>query len=369
MKICVDARSPGYSGIYNYTRRLMPALIEAAPEHEWVMLRTKADKPWPIEGAAEIVIPTANPLGWLLWSNTRLPALLRSERFDVYHTHKHITAFRGDTPKVISFHGARFYMQPETYGFAEYAYWRTMAPLAARSYEASIVVSDVDKENFVRHTRTDPDRFTVVPLGSDERFRHVTDRDLLDETRAKYDLPDRFLVFVGRMLPVKNLETLIRAFAAACARGIPHDLVMVGRETQHSESLKSLARGLGIDLRMHWKGPIFEDIALVINLADALYLGSTYEAFATVALESVACGTPVIGSDRGNIPFIVGEAGRCVPAFDVDAFTDAIVEVLDSEGRHETLSRKGVERAAEFSWEKCARGTLDVLERVVRSRG
>lgn len=369
MKICIDARSPGYAGIYNYTRRLLPALRTVGPEHDLVVLRTETDKPWPIEGIREIVIPSGNPLGWILWSNTRLPSLLRSEGIDVYHSHKHITALRGDTPKVISFHGARFFMQPETYRWLEYAYWRTMAPLAARRYDAAIVVSEVEKENFVRHTGTDPEKFTVVPLGTDDRFQPITDRELLESTREQFDLPERFLVFVGRMLPVKNLDTLIRAFAGACEQGIPHDLVMVGRETGHSESLKSIARDLGIERRVHWKGPIFEEIALVMNLADALYLGSTYESFGAVALESAACGTPVIGSDRGNIPFIVGEAGRCVPAMDVGAFTEAMVEILGSEPLRAALSKAGIERAAEFSWAKCARGTLDVLDRVVRGSG
>lgn len=364
MKICIDARSPGYAGIFNYTRRLLPALRAAGPEHELVVLRTVADKPWNVPGVEEYVIPSANPLRWMVWSNTRLPALLRSEGFDVYHSHKHITALRRGTPKVISFHGARVFLQPETYRWPEYAYWRTMTPIAARRYDSLLVASEVDKENFVKHMRVDPAKFSVVPLGVDEQFAPITDRAALDAVRARYSLPERFLLFVGRMLPVKNLETILRAFATAAGRGIPHDLVLVGQQTAHAESLRTLAHELGIADRLQWTGPVQEGLPEVMNLADLLLLASTYESFAFVALEAMACGTPVIASDRGNLPALVGDAGWNVPAFDTNAFAEAILEATASDSEREERARRGIERAAGYSWESCARGTLDVLERV-----
>ena len=116
-------------------------------------------------------------------------------------------------------------------------------------------------------------------------------------------------------------------------------------------------------------GPIFEEIPEIINLADLFLLASTYEAFATVALEAIACGTPVVGSDRGNIPFIVGDAGRCVAATDTGGFADAMNELLESDSLRQELARRGVERAGAFSWERCARGTLGALASIAGRTG
>ena len=149
MRICIDARSPGYSGILNYASCLLRHLAALDTGNEYVVLRTPRDAAWDITGIEERVLPSSNPLHWYLWSNTWLPGMLEREGFDLYHSLKHITLLRGKVRKVVTFHSARFLIHPEHYKWYDAAYWRIMSPVAARTYDAVIVVSEAEKRNYV----------------------------------------------------------------------------------------------------------------------------------------------------------------------------------------------------------------------------
>ena len=149
IKVCIDARSPGYSGILNYATCLIRHLAALDERHEYVVLRTPRDTPWDIAGVEERILPSDNPAHWYLWSNTRLPDILAREAFDLYHSLKHITMLRGKTKKLVTFHSSRFLIHPEHYRRHEAAYWRIMSPIAARRYDAVIAVSQAEKRNYV----------------------------------------------------------------------------------------------------------------------------------------------------------------------------------------------------------------------------
>jgi hypothetical protein len=99
MKICIDARSPGYAGVLNYAKCLLTSLIEIDKQNEYIILRAPKDTEWNLPGTSEKVLPSNNPLRWTIWSNTELPTMLQNEKVDVYHSLKHVTAFRGNCKK------------------------------------------------------------------------------------------------------------------------------------------------------------------------------------------------------------------------------------------------------------------------------
>lgn len=367
MKICLDARSPGRSGVFTYISALLRHLAKLNTGHEYVVLRTPKDKEWGIQGLEERVIPSSNPLHWYLWSNTQLPKILERERFDLYHSLKHITMLRGNTKKVVTFHSARFLIYPEHYKWYDASYWKLLSPPAARQYDAVITHSEAEKRNYVDRMGSPEEKFHAISLAADPRFGVIDDRDRLEEVRSRYDLPERFLLYVGRMIPVKNIETLLRAYRhAKDLGGIEHKLVLVGWKSWHSGALESLAADLKITEDALFVGPITEDLPAVYNLADLFLLVSHYEALGTVPLEAMACGTPVITSDRGGLPEAVGDAGLVVPADDAEKMGRSIIEVLSSEERRKSMSERGLARCSGFSWTRCARETNAVYEELVR---
>lgn len=367
MKICIDARSPGYAGIRNYASCLLRGMSTLDRGLDLVVLRQTRDRPWDIPGIEERTVPSGHLPSWLLWSNTKLPRMLETEGFDLYHSLKHITAFRGGTPKIVTFHSARFLFHPEHYKWYDLAYWKMVYPRAARTYDAVVAVSEAEKRNYVERMGAPAERMHVIQLASDDRFQVVDDVHRLEAVRAQFKLPQRFVLYVGRQVPVKNLETVLRGYRAARAAGVSdHDLVFVGRETFLTPSLRALADELGIAKHVHLVGPVYEELPEVYNLADLFVLMSHYEAFPAVPLESMACGTPVITSDRGGLPEVVGDAGVSVGALDVGGLGNAIAGVLGAPERLRQLRENGLERVRLFSWENCASRTVDLYETLLR---
>lgn len=368
MKICIDARSPGYSGILTYASCLLRNLVALERGPELVVFRAPQDRPWGIEGVEERVLPARHFPSWLAWSNTALPRLLRREGFDVYHSLKHITAFRGNVPRVVTFHSARFLIHPEHYRWWDAAYWRVMSPLASWRYDAVIAVSEAEKRNYVERMGAPADKIHVVPLAAAERFRVIDDPVHLEAVRRRYGLPERFVLYVGRQLPVKNLDTLLRGFAHARRHhDLRHQLVLVGKESWHTPALRALAEELGIAPHVRFQGPIFEELPAVYNLADLFVLLSHYEAFPAVPLEAMACGTPVVTSDRGGLPEVVGDAGVFAPLDEPAALGERLAELLLSDRRRTELRERGLERSRAFSWVTTARRTVSLYEKLARS--
>jgi len=367
MKICIDARSPGYSGILNYASCLLRHLAALDAGNEYVVLRTPRDVAWEISGMEERVLPSSNPLHWYLWSNLWLPRMLGNEGFDLYHSLKHITFLRGSARKLVTFHSARFLIHPEHYKWYDAAYWRIMSPIAARTYDAVIAVSEAEKRNYVERMGAPAEKVRVIPLAADPRFRIIEDQARLEAVRDRYGLPERFILYVGRLVPVKNLETLLRAYRHALDRGASsHKLVVVGRESWHSATLEALAAELRVQDKVVFVGTIFEDLPEVYNLADLFLLISHYEAFGTVSLEAMACGTPVVTSERGGLPEVVGDAGSVVPAEDAEEVGEHIVQILSSDERKSSMRKHGLERCGMFSWDRCARDTVSLYEELVQ---
>ncbi len=364
MKICIDARSPGYAGVLNYASCLLKNLVKIDKKNQYIILTAPKDKRWGFDGVDERVIPSNNPLSWLIWSNTKLPEMLEQEQVDVYHSLKHVTAFRGKTKKIITFHSARFFFLPEHYKWYDATHWKIMYPAAARKYDSVITVSEAEKRNYVKYIGgVAENKFRVINLAADERFQIIDDSEKLQETKKKFSLPDKFLLFVGRLLPVKNIEAILQAYhLAKKQKKLEHKLVIVGKKTWFYKDIVSLIGELNIVEDVIFTGPIFDELPCVYNLADLFLFPSHYESFGAVPLEAMACGTPVIAANSGGLPDVVGDAGIMIPPTDVNALADAMIQVLSAGHRRQSMINRGLERIKMFSWEHCARETLKVYE-------
>ncbi len=364
MKICLDARSLGYAGARTYARCLVDGLVRAQTQHEFLILSDKKGE-WASTHIREIIVPFGNPVGWFLWSNTTLLKILEAEGVDVYHSLKHITVFRGRTKKVATFHSARFFPFPEHYKWHDLRYWKWAYPMASKKYDCVITVSHAEKVNYVKYIGVPERQFRVIHLAAGERFHLIENKEILTRTRQQLALPDRFILFVGRQLPVKNIDSIIKAFHLMKSQiNCEHKLVLVGKPTWYSKALEILVSELGIKRDVVFTGPVFEELPSVYNLADLFIFPSHYESFGAVPLEAMACGIPVITSDRGGLPEVVGNAAIQVCPTDIAALADAMVEVLTREELRNSMIQKGLERVRLFSWSQCANEHLRVYEEV-----
>jgi glycosyltransferase involved in cell wall biosynthesis len=179
----------------------------------------------------------------------------------------------------------------------------------------------------------------------------------------------RYVLHVGTLQPRKNLGRLVQAFAGVLETVPDVHLVLVGKRGWGDEDLGRLARTLGVAERVLTPGYLpREMLPAVYSGAAAVLIPSLYEGFGLPALEAMACGTPVACSSTSSLPEVVGDAGLLFDPLDTDAIGRAMLRLLEDDSLRARMSHEGRARAALFTWERCARSTLAVIDGVLAGK-
>jgi len=229
-----------------------------------------------------------------------------------------------------------------------------------------LVVTDSEdaKQKITNALALPEHKVRVVRLGIDSTFKRVLELDLLDAVRKRYRLPERFILVVGTREPRKNLPALVHAYRRMRrAKETALGLVIVGRTGWNSETLESDLQTDGEPIILTGFVPQSDLIALY-SLAEVFVLPSLYEGFGFPPLEAMACGCPVIVSNRGSLPEVVGDAAVLIDPENHDSIIAAIRSVEGSQSLREDLARRGIERTKHFSWKAAASETLKMYYEV-----
>ena len=222
----------------------------------------------------------------------------------------------------------------------------------------------------------EPEKVVVVPPGVDLTLFSPGDQR---RARAEVGLPvdAKVLLFVGRIQPLKAPEVLVEAAAELLARHPQWrgELVVAvlggpsGSGLAHPRSLQELATSLGIEGQVRFVPPVPRtELAQWYRAADLVAVPSHSESFGLVAVEAQACGTPVVAARVGGLPSAVGEAGVLVDGHDTPVWADALEGLLLDPQRRDALSRKAVEHAALFGWDRTAERLYEVYVEAKRAR-
>ena len=244
--------------------------------------------------------------------------------------------------------------------------YNALVSLAAKRAHAIIAVSQCSKRDIEQTLKIPSERIHVIGNAVDESFRPVRDSWLLSSVRERYAIGERYVLYFGGFDLRKNVPRLIRAYAQLPS-GVRarYQLVVAGRlHNLGTHPLypdpRPLVRELGLDGQVIFTGQIREqDKVPLYSGATAFLFPSLYEGFGMPVLEAMACGTPVLTSDRSALPEVVGDAGLLIDPDDPAGIADAVERAIGDE----ELRRRGLERAAAFSWAASA----DQLHAVVRS--
>jgi glycosyltransferase involved in cell wall biosynthesis len=233
---------------------------------------------------------------------------------------------------------------------------------AIRRVAAVITDSESSRNDILRFTDYDPSRVYLIPLGVSERFRPLDGKD--GGCGERPDSRPIRILHVGHCGVYKNIEGILRSIPLLVARLGPQ-VVFVKAGGPFTRSQLALIDRLGIEQHVQHLGMVpAADLPGVYAGADLLLMPSLHEGFGLPALEAMACGTPVIASNQGSLPEVVGEAGLLVEPNDVEQIAAAAERLLtDAELRAE-LCKRGLERACTFTWERTARETLAVYRSV-----
>lgn len=302
-----------------------------------------------------------------LWTHVRLAWEVRRHPPDVLFVPAHALPLAHPKRSVVTVHDLGYLHFPRAHPTAQRLYLDWSTRYSARHARRVLADSRATRDDLVRHYRIPSEKIVVVYPGRDESLAPVADPRRLESVRARYRLPHRFLLHVGSLHPRKNLERLVEAFARVRQRHADVGLVLAGRRGWQAESLMARVRQLGLVAAVRFLEYVpQEDLGALYSAATLYVCPSLYEGFGLPPLEAMACGTPVICSNTSSLPEVVGEAARLISPTDSDAWAVACLDWLDDAEARRRASKLGLEQARKFSWDRCARETVAVLEAVGR---
>ena len=378
MRIGIDARfltHPQPGGFKTYTQGLVTALAGVDSENEYVLY---VDRP-PDQGVllpdrhnfVTRIIPGSLPLLGMPWrEQVRLSLEVARDGLDLLHSPSLTAPLCLACPSVVTIHDMIWFF-PERFSSGRPLpgrrklmtwYYRFVPRLAARNAAAILTVSRAAKESVVQHLGVSPDSVFVTYEAASPIYRRVDAQDQVEVVQRKYNLTSDFILVISSADPRKNITTLVQAYALLPASlRERHQLAIVWTHGFLAPSLEEQIEALDIADSVRFLNHVSdEELVLLYNGASLFVFPSLYEGFGLPPLEAMACGTPVLAADNSSIPEIVGSAALLTAAEDKKAMAERIARILTDEALQAQLINRGLKRATEFSWTKCARDTIDV---------
>jgi glycosyltransferase involved in cell wall biosynthesis len=365
-----DLPEENWPSIQVYADRLVQGLRATAPGLEIAEMRLPAWS-WPT-----LSLPTPygrraslHTLGLYLSRWIRYPLALRKLQADLYHildnSYGHLAFFLDPRRTVVTSHGGTpsSWRQWNPEGPAMWVFDLAFKGMLRANHV--IAVSEYAKQELLAEADYPPDAVHVVSHGIDPIF-HPLPGDSRARWREKL-LPSSddsyLLLHIGHSAPRKNLEVLYQALAILCKQRQPVDLVRVGGIPSPSQA--RLIENLSIASAItHVPYVPNQKLPSYYAAADVFVFPSLYEGFGIPLIEAMACGTPVICSDRAPFDEVCGEAAYFVDTGSPEALAQAIREVLVNPALAEDLRRRGLKRAERFTWERTAQKTLQVYRTI-----
>jgi glycosyltransferase involved in cell wall biosynthesis len=365
-----------YTGSGQYLRRLLTYLRRVAPDLVMTLvLPSHIREPGELPVNITVIHASApgGNLGKVWFEQRSYPAAVRSAGADIAHVPYWGPPLSVDARLVISVLDVIPLAIPDYAASTGARLYTSLVRASARGAAHLITISNAAKKDIVEHIGYPPKNITVTYLAVDEPFhlRLGAERDAA--VRAKYDLPDRFVLYLGGFDIRKQVNRLLLAYSyVGPAEGADTPLIIAGREPRWGSAmfpdLRQYVRDLKIEDYVRWIGPVDEaDKPSLYRMASVFVFPSVYEGFGLPVLEAMACGTPVVASDIPVMQEIVGDAAYLVEQGNARAMAGAILALLLQNPLREQQVQRGLSQATRFSYRKTARETLIVYERVMRA--
>lgn len=388
MKIGVDCSLvlSQMTGIGQYTFNLVKSLIELDKKNDYLLypiFEYNRDYSFHIKNLRELQhqnikiayqnIPKKVVKG--LWNkklsnfNVNLFFLEQSLKFgniDLIHsTTFYLPKLNKKCAKVVTIYDVSFITHPEHHTTETVDNCTKGTREAVGIADAILVISEHTKKDLIKYFNVPTEKITVTYLGKDETFKKVSDVETINHFLEQYNLPQNYILFVGSFEPRKNIKCLINSYAR-----LPkylrenHKLVIAGAKGWLNNDIYQLVQDLKIEHNIQFTGYVPQEVmAVLYSQASIFVYPSLYEGFGLPVLEAMSCETPVITSNISSIPEITGKDGAVlINPLNFEELSVKIQEVLESSIISDRLSKNGKLQSEKFSWNKCAKETLEVYQ-------
>lgn len=306
-------------------------------------------------------------------------ATLSGKKFDVLHiTSPDARVPLGYRGKVVcTFQDLAVYKHPKLFPATGRLKSRYNRRAMASRADKLIAVSENTKQDLMEFFGVPEGKIKVIHNGVDQRFFQdlpLMEAELKKDLNKKFNIDRDYVLFVGTLEPVKNIARLLNAFKIFKEKEIDgkksdHMLVLAGKQGWMANEYVQTAKNLGLEDDVKFLGYVEgEDLQKLFKGTKLFVMPSLYEGFGTTVLEAMASKSACLVSDIDPLRKIAGDAVEYANPLDVEELAQKIGELADDEKRKDEMVIKGIERARNFSWEKCARETLDVYEAMVEGK-
>ncbi|MBI4432051.1 MAG: glycosyltransferase family 4 protein [Candidatus Omnitrophica bacterium] len=365
--VAIDARMWGHPGIGRYIRELSGALVHQSADLDFLFLGPEVVRQW-LDGRR----PHPH-----VFQKTHSPIYSIREQFeilkggcsaDLLHVpHFNIPVFFPGR-LVVTLHDL-IYLKDARSSFAGglgRAYAQTLFAAVGRRASAILTVSEHTRKDLLDcFSWIDSRKIHVTPEAVSPQFQKIRDGQVLSQIKHFYGLDRPFVLYVGSFKRHKNLEVLLEAMRLLREENkCDHDLVLIGRPDKNNTGLLRQIARLSF-VKTLGEVPD-QDLPALYNLADLFVLPSLIEGFGLPVLEAMACGVPVIASNRTSLPEVGGQAALYFEPTQIDALRELLYNVLRDKELREKMIALGFDQARLFSWENTADLTLRVYEKALR---
>ncbi len=346
-------------GIGWFTYEVFSRMVKAHPEHEFHFI---FDRDWSQEFIfAENVVPhkvgpqARHPILFYLWFEQSLPKLIADIKPDLFVSPDGFIPLNLDCKVLNVLHDINFYHNPEDFGWMVRNYYNRFVPRFAKAADRLATVSNFCKDDIATAYELSPDKIDVVYNGVNENYKPISE-EKKQETRDKFTDGCPFVLFLGTIVPRKNLKNLMLGFDQF-KKGDQDGfkLLVVGSKKYWTAELEKAYLSL-----THKEDVVFlgykmpEELRNITASATLLGFVSYFEGFGIPILEAMKCGVPVLSSNLTATKEIAADAACLVDPYQAEAIAQGIGQIIGDQNYRQGLIEKGHKRAAKFSWDKTA---------------
>lgn len=377
MRIGFDGKRAvqNFTGLGNYSRYIVDILCQFGPENEYVLYAPKKrenkrlDKLTKQYQQLQLSYPTTSSWKkfsslWRVWGVTRQ---LEKEKIDIFHGLSNelpLNIHQSEVKSIVTIHDLIFLRYPQYYHSIDRKIYTYKFRKACENADKIIAISECTKRDIIEFFRIPADKIEVVYQGCDPSFIHPVAEEKKREVRAKYQLPDHYILNVGSIEERKNALSAVQALMM-----LPEQihLVIVGRHTEYTDKVEHFIKEYKLEERVHIISNVpFDDLPAFYQLAEIFVYPSRFEGFGIPIIEALYSGIPVVAATGSCLEEAGGPDSIYVHPDDIKGMADAFKQIYTDPERKKNMIEKGHSFAKRFSEEKQAEEILNIYKKLMK---
>ncbi len=362
MRIAVNTRlliKNKLGGIGFFTCQTLKRITREHPEHSFYFI---FDHDWDPEFIfsdniipVKLKPPTRHPVLWHIWFQYRIPRLLKKIKPDLFLSPDGFISLNSNVPSLAVIHDINFLHFPEDLPFFVRKYYLKYFPLFAKKAQRISTVSKYSKKDLIENYSVAPEKIDVVYNGVDDIFKPITEVEQ-NKIREKYSEGNPFFIFIGSLLPRKNLPRLFKAFELFKQQTkSPHKLILIGDPMHSFREIDQTFSTMKFKKDVLFIGRVTRnETALLLASSRALLFVSYFEGFGIPLIEAFRSEVPVLAGDKTSLPEIGGNAALYVDPFSIQSIAEGMIEIDQNEQLRRQLISKGKLQGGKYTWDKSA---------------